>query len=77
VIGNPDPKWRPRLPSLEQMLAWTEEPKVLSTLPFGKHRGLPWSKAPLDYLQWMISKADMDPDLLWNAQREINNRATC
>jgi len=50
---------------------------IQTTVPFGKHRGLPWSKAPPDYLQWMITKTDMDPDVLWNAQREINNRARC
>jgi exodeoxyribonuclease X len=52
-----------RFASIEQMLAWTQEPKVLPTLPLGKHRGLLWSKAPLDYLQWMITKTEMDPDV--------------
>jgi exodeoxyribonuclease X len=62
--------------SLEEMIAWTTEPKALSTVPFGKHRGVSWSDAPLDYLQWMVRQGDMDSDAVWCAQQELARRRT-
>ena len=60
--------------SVEQMVQWTSQPKRLPTLPFGKHRGLPWPEVPLDYLQWMARQADMDADAIWCAQQEVARR---
>jgi len=60
--------------SVEQMIAWTLEPKLLSIVPFGKHRGSSWADVPVDYLQWMIGQRDMEPDLIWNAKRELARR---
>jgi exodeoxyribonuclease X len=60
--------------SLEDMIAWTLEPKLMPNIPFGKHRGLSWSEAPIDYLQWMSRQTDMDRDAIWNAQREMARR---
>ncbi len=62
------------LATVEDMIAWTQEPKLLPNIPFGKHRGAAWSAAPLDYLQWMMRQTDMDPDALWNARRELARR---
>ncbi len=62
--------------SVEDMILWTKEPKLMPTVPFGKHRGSAWSEAPLDYLQWMSRQTDMDADAVWNAQRELKRRAT-
>ncbi len=62
------------LASLEDMIAWSAEPKLLPTVPFGKHRGVRWTEAPLDYLQWMGRQTDMDADAIWNAQRELRRR---
>lgn len=59
---------------VEQMVAWTLEPKLLPKVPFGKHRGLPWTDVPIDYLQWMIGQRDMEPDYVWNAKRELDRR---
>ncbi len=64
------------LAGVEQMVQWTGEPKRLPTLPFGKHRGLPWPEVPLDYLQWMARQADMDVDAIWCAQQEVTRRET-
>ncbi len=60
--------------SVEQMIAWTTEPKLLPNVPFGKHRGTSWSEVPIDYLQWMTSQRDMEPDYIWNAKRELDRR---
>lgn len=65
-----------RTTSVEQMIAWTKEPKLLATIPFGKHRGQSWTEAPMDYLQWITRQADMDADVIWNAKQEMARRAT-
>jgi exodeoxyribonuclease X len=62
--------------SVEQMIAWTAEPKLLPKVPFGKHRNLSWSDVPADYLEWMVGKGDMDPDVIWSAQQELVRRTT-
>lgn len=60
--------------SVKQMIAWTGEPKLLPTIPMGKHRGAKWPDAPADYLEWMVRQADMDADVKWNAKRELERR---
>lgn len=60
--------------TVEQLLAWTEEPKIIPKVPFGKHRGSPWADVPSDYLEWMTRQADMDTEVVWNARREIERR---
>ena len=62
--------------TVEQMIAWTKEPRLLPNIPFGKHRGVVWADAPLDYLQWMVRQSDMDGDVIWNARRELDRRAS-
>lgn len=65
-----------KVATVEQMIAWTREPKLLPNIPIGKHRGTPWADAPLDYLQWMVRQTDMDQDTVWNAKRELVRRAS-
>ena len=60
--------------SLEQMIEWTKEPRLMPKITFGKHKGAAWSEPPYDYLRWLIDKSDMDADTKWNAQRELNAR---
>lgn len=62
-----------KVASVEDMIRWTAEPKILSTIPFGKHRGLKWADAPIDYLQWIVTQTEMDDDVLWNARRAIDD----
>lgn len=59
----------------KDMVAWTKEPKLLPTCPIGKFRGKPWAEVEGGFLGWMLRQPDMDPDLKWNADREINRRA--
>ncbi|HST91520.1 MAG TPA: DNA polymerase III subunit epsilon, partial [Brevundimonas sp.] len=61
--------------TVEQMLAWTSEPRRLDRIPFGKHRGKPWSEPPEDYLRWMAAQADMDGDAVSAARQELERRA--
>lgn len=60
--------------TVEQLIAWTEEPKLLLKVPFGKHRGALWADVPDDYLAWMTRHADMDADVVWNVRRELEKR---
>jgi exodeoxyribonuclease X len=60
--------------SLQDMIAWTAEPKLLPSIPFGKHRGMAWSDAPVDYLDWVVRQSEMDADVVWNARRELERR---
>jgi exodeoxyribonuclease X len=58
------------------MTAWSRQPAVLPRCPIGEHRNKQWSEVPWGFLNWMVTKAhDMDPDLKWNAQRELERRA--
>ncbi len=38
---------------LEGLIKWIQEPVLLNTCWFGKHRGQKWAGVPIDYLQWM------------------------
>jgi exodeoxyribonuclease X len=39
--------------SWEQLIAWTNEPALMTVLGFGKHRGQRFDAVPRDYLRWM------------------------
>lgn len=60
--------------SVDQMIDWTNEPKLLPRMPFGKHRGLLWPDIPLDYLRWMVGSSGMEQDIVWNASGELLRR---
>ena len=60
--------------SVEQMIAWTREPRRLDRIPFGKHRGRPWAEPPDDYLRWMTGQGDMDADVVAAARQELTRR---
>lgn len=61
--------------SIDDMIRWTEEPALFPKFSFGKFRGKPWSAADNGYLNWIIRQSDMDDDVKWNAQRELNRRS--
>jgi exodeoxyribonuclease X len=60
---------------VEQLIAWTAEPRRLDRIPFGKHRGRPWSEPTDDYLLWMTGQGDMDADVVAAARQELARRA--
>lgn len=62
------------LAPVQQMIAWTDEPRPMPTITFGKHKGTEWPAIPTDYLQWMVRQVDMDPDAIWYAERELSRR---
>ncbi len=61
--------------SIDDLIAWTKEPAALPRCSIGKWRGKRWSDVDGGFLGWMVRQPDMDADLKWNAQREINRRA--
>jgi exodeoxyribonuclease X len=70
-----------KVATVEQMLAWTNEPRRLDRIPFGKHRGRPWAEPPEDYLRWMVGQGgsgqgDMDADVVAAARQELDRRVT-
>lgn len=58
----------------KEMIGWTREPALLPRCPIGKFRGKPWAEVESGFLGWMLKQADMEADLKWNAQRELNRR---
>jgi exodeoxyribonuclease X len=58
-----------------EMVAWTREPCLYPTCPIGKEwRGKPWAEVDAGFLGWMLRQPDMEADLHWNAQRELDRR---
>jgi len=64
-----------QLASIEDMIAWTKEPRLLPTCPIGKFRGKAWPDVEVGFLRWMLDQASMEADLKWNARRELERRA--
>lgn len=63
------------LASVDQMIAWTNAPRHMPVITFGKHKGAEWTALPIDYLQWMVQQATIDSDALWYANQELARRA--
>tara|TARA_Y100001936_G_scaffold7406_1_gene6548 strand:+ start:75295 stop:76065 length:771 start_codon:yes stop_codon:yes gene_type:complete len=58
---------------LADVVQYAQEPTIYQTVPFGKHKGKPFSEVPADYWLWCIENMDslnpenklaFDPDLL-------------
>jgi len=45
------------------LLALSQEPLDIKTMPFGKHKGKPLREVPRDYLRWLLAQDNLDPDL--------------
>tara|TARA_R110002020_G_scaffold452243_1_gene666623 strand:+ start:1648 stop:2502 length:855 start_codon:yes stop_codon:yes gene_type:complete len=41
----------------DEPLDWTDE-KRASNIPFGKHKGTPWSEVPNGYITWLVNNSD-------------------
>lgn len=64
-----------KLATLDDMLAWTNEPALLPTCPLGKFRGAPWPDVDIGFLEWILFKAtDMREDVRFCARKEIDRR---
>lgn len=52
-----------RTGSIEEMIEITNSPVLLTRMPFGKHRGMPFTDVPRDYLMWLKGRPDLDRNL--------------
>ena len=50
------------LRSLDELVALSQEPILLKTVRFGKHKGAEWANLPADYLRWILKQPDFDSD---------------
>lgn len=61
--------------SIEDMVRWSNGPALLPRIPFGKHKGSKWEDVPVDYLDWIVNKSDLDRDIKANAKHHLKARA--
>lgn len=59
-------KMAPR--TLHQLVASNEQPKMLSIVPFGAHKGKSFVDMPRSYLEWVIAN-DFHQDMKYTAER--------
>jgi exodeoxyribonuclease X len=48
----------------ESLWIASEEARIPTVMPFGKHKDLPISEVPSDYKRWLLGQADVDPYLI-------------
>ncbi len=65
-----------KVATVEEMIKWSGEPRLLPGCPIGKFRGKPWAEVEWGFLNWMLRQPDMEEDLKWNARRELDRRAS-
>lgn len=57
------------LDSAADLIAYSEVPVLERVIRFGKHSGAEWKDVPVDYLQWIITKAtDQSEDVMHTAK---------
>ena len=49
--------------TIEDLYIESEKARIPTTMPFGKHKGLPLADLPNDYKQWLLNQGDIDPYL--------------
>lgn len=61
--------------SLPQYVAASQEPFLVTIMPFGKHKGDSIEKdIPSSYLRWMLGNMDLDVDLKFSVETALNNK---
>lgn len=48
--------------TIEQAYTLLNQPRSLTTMPFGKHQGRPLDQIPADYIAWLKDKGALDKD---------------
>ena len=60
----------------------SNEPIEFTTMPFGKHKGVPLKEVPMDYYNWLLKNSDVlneespgfDKDFAKSVEKELNRR---
>jgi exodeoxyribonuclease X len=60
--------------SVDDLVAWTDEPGLLPRVTFGRHRGCRWDEVPTDYLEWIVEQSDHNEDVKFTAAHALNAR---
>ena len=60
--------------SLSELLHLSQEPVLLRTVRFGKHKGAEWKNLPADYLRWILKQSDFDTDSRHTAMHYLRPR---
>lgn len=63
-----------RTASVYDLIRWTQVPRRLDCVPFGRYRGRDWTALPNDYLRWLVGEPDMSEDVLARARKELADR---
>lgn len=53
-------------------LCTQDKAKVITKMPFGKHRGKPMAEVPIDYLQWLMTTEGLDTNVATAIQKVLN-----
>lgn len=61
--------------SIDDMLAWTEQPALLPVCPLGDWRGRKWAEVDEGFLQWILRKIHDREDVRFCAQAELERRS--
>ncbi len=72
LLNQPDQ--RGQIHPLGNFVKVSALPRRIYRFTFGKHKGTHLSEAPYDYLEWVVNKSDLDPDIKWNCLREMRAR---
>ncbi|WP_454618355.1 exonuclease domain-containing protein [Bradyrhizobium cenepequi] len=60
--------------TVDEMVHISKYPALLKIMNFGKHKGTTFEAAPLDYLEWIRDKSDMDEDTKFTARYWVAKR---
>lgn len=61
--------------SVEDMISISSKPSLLSTVGFGKHKGMKFADVPADYLEWIRDKSDLKEDVKFSAAHWLSVRS--
>ena len=61
--------------TIGELVELCDTPVQLKKMPFGKHKGTPFTEIRSGYLSWLVSQPTMDVDVVTTARGELESRA--
>jgi exodeoxyribonuclease X len=58
----------------KQLVAWSKGPALLPRFTFGKHAMKPIAEVDTGYLEWILKQQDMDEDVRFTADHQLEKR---
>lgn len=59
-------------PTIEELWKLSENARIPTIMPFGKHKGVEITELPLDYVRWCLRQVDFDPYLVKALKKRLN-----